>query len=285
VKTAAQPEMQDADRVPDAGTAVPVGAVTGREAGGRSRLRSLAWLWINGTRFAHGERDGRTRPRPEGAVKIVGPSPIRILLVGGDYAIGVGVATRAAALDGALARVVHEATGRGVIVENRSREQLRLRDLAASLGSIGAYSFDLVVCAPTFAEAARCPTLRPWRESADALLRVVRTTSDASVVLLGIPALLGAQPLALIARRRAAQINRVLQAVADRDDRAHAVEPPSIALHELATVSAADAYRDTAAAALQPLLRALAGSAGTPAAAASAQRSRALPHERLAWLR
>lgn len=203
-------------------------------------------------------RVAKSRIAPaEHDLRIAGPDPIRVLLVGGEYSVGFGAATRADALDGALARLLHVQTGRGVIVENRSEQHVRLHQLANSLGPAGAHTFDLVVWTPTFIEAARTLLRSRWVAGIELMLRRIETTSDATVVLMGVPRLLGAQPLAVLGRSRAAQINRLLRRIAGHHEQVLVVEPPAIALHSVEDTDGPSVYRDAAAAILPAVMHVL----------------------------
>lgn len=201
---------------------------------------------------------GADRPVPtERDVRLQGPHPIRVLLVGGDYAVGYGARTRIDALDGAIARLLHTRTGRGVIVENRSQRAIRLEHLASSLGPAGAHTFDLVVWTPTFEEGARAPLRSRWVTGLGLMLRKIESTSSASTVLMGFPSLLGAQPLAVLGRTRAIQINRVLRFTAARARRATFVVPPPIVLKDVPTLEGRSTYHDVAIQLLPHLVAAL----------------------------
>ena len=220
-------------------------------------LAGSVHLRARGSAFARRAQRDRLAPRDVSRIRIEGPEPIRVLLFGGDYAVGHGVATRAAAMDGAIADLLHERTGRGVTVENRSDDTVRLHELPDRLGPAGAADHDLVVWTPTFTEAARYMTLRPWRSSIEAMLVRIRQTSEAGVVLLGIPALQGPQPIAVLARRRSRQIEQVLRAIAERFPRTLVVDPPPLALREVRTVNGSDTYYAAAQRALPAMLEVL----------------------------
>ncbi|MFD1722389.1 hypothetical protein [Amnibacterium endophyticum] len=233
-----------------------------------SRRRASGWLAELSTR--RGRRsllrtEGRAltqvptaRAVPEESeVRVPGSDPIRVLLVGGEYSIGFGAASRADALDGALARLLHVRTGRGVIVENRAQHSVRLHQLAGSLGPAGAHTFDLVVWTPTFIEAATMLLRSRWTAGIELMLRRIESTSDAGVVLVGVPRLLGMQPLAVLGRSRAAQIARLLRRIADRHDQVLVAEPPPVALQDVDAADGPAVYREAAAELLPVVLELL----------------------------
>lgn len=216
-----------------------------RQRGLQARRGDRSLLQSEGKQLAH-MASTRTAP-PESDLRIPGSEPIRVLMIGGDYSVGFGATNRADALDGALARLLHVRTGRGVIVENRAQHLVRLHQLAGSLGPAGAHTFDLVVWTPTFIEAAALLLRSRWSAGIELMLRRIETTSDAAVVLVGVPRLLGSQPLAVLGRSRAAQINRLLARVAGRHDEVLVAEPPAIVLGEVDDADGPRVYRDAAA--------------------------------------
>jgi hypothetical protein len=192
-------------------------------------------------------------------VRIVGPAPIRVLVVGGEYAVGFGTDRREDALDGAIAALLHLRTGRGVTVENRSQHLVRLEQLAASLGPSGAHTYDVVIWTPTFIEATRVLLRTRIITGISLMLRKIQTTSSAGVVLVGFPSLVGHQPLAVVGRARAGQINRTLRTVAARFPSVIVAEPPAIPLATVDTVSGSQTYHDAAVAILPAVMELVSG--------------------------
>lgn len=229
-------------------------------------MRVALRLRRSGGEFVRATRAGQTHPPIGWRVAVVGSAPIRVLLLGGDYAVGYNVPTRALALDGAIADVLHELTGRGVIVENRSRPELPLERAAASIGAIGAHTFDLTVWTPTFTEASRHLLTRPWRRALHEILEVVRRTSDSGLIMLSVPMLLGPQPIAMLARFRAAAITREIRRVVARDPRALVVEPPALEMWQIENPDGRAVYRATAERMAPAMLHLLGISARTPVA-------------------
>ncbi|MGT2426094.1 hypothetical protein [Amnibacterium kyonggiense] len=231
----------------EAGRARRAGRTSGssRRKGLQGRLGDRSLLQSEGRQLTQAA-SARTAPA-ESELRVPGGDPIRVLMVGGEYSVGFGAATRADALDGALARLLHVRTGRGVIVENRAQHLVRVHQLAASLGPAGAHTFDLVVWTPTFIEAAALLLRSRWSAGIELMLRRIETTSDAAVVLVGVPRLLGSQPLAVLGRSRAAQINRLLTRIAARHEHVLLAEPPAIALGGVDEVDGPKVYREAAA--------------------------------------
>ena len=220
-----------------------------------SFLGSLVRLRIEGGRFVREVKEQHVLP-VDGRYAVVGPDPLRVLLFGGDYATGTNVRTRQDALDGAVAEVLHAQTGRGVIVENRSYPEVPLDRLVASLGASGAHTFDLVIWCPTFSEGVRRPRGASWRTALNRTIRFLRSTSDAGILLLGIPDLLGTQPLAQLARSRARALNGAIARVAAEHEDVLVVTPPPVDADMVAELDGRETYR-RAAATMAPALEQL----------------------------
>lgn len=144
----------------------------------------------------------------------VGPQPLRAVFIGGGLAMGYGVRTRDDAVDGAFARSLSDRLGRGVVLENRAAKHLRLEHTIASLGAIGAYSYDLVVWFPSFSDGIE--RLRPswWRNRLHTLVRELRTENEVPVLLTHMPVPAGLHPAALVARPWVRRLNRIIDQVA-----------------------------------------------------------------------
>lgn len=129
-------------------------------------------------------------PRPEDAphVRVDGPAPIRVLILGGGPAVGYGVRSHSAALTGQLARAVLAAAGRGASVHTRASAGARIADAAGLLDDRGARGYDAVVHLSGFADACfGSASTRPFRDLVT-LVDVLRGTGgpDLAIVLAGI---------------------------------------------------------------------------------------------------
>ena len=154
----------------------------------------------------------------------VGLDPIRILLIGAGTAAGYGVTDSAHALDGALADAVHLATGRGVVLENRTTPNVPINEVRASLGASGAHTFDVVVWAPTYLQVVERLSTNSWRRALTTLVDDLHADSDVDVVLLLLPHTTGRSPVAALARRWVPRINRVIEQVAAATERTSSAE-------------------------------------------------------------
>jgi hypothetical protein len=200
------------------------------------------------------------RPADEGRVLVVGPHPIRVLLVGAGLAPGYGVTDRKDALDGALGSRLAATTGRGVTVDHRTRPELPMSDTIALLGEVGAHTYDAVIWCPTFTELPFTPSFAVWtRRLADVVRRLETTgTRWTRLVLLGLPPLNGSPRLDRISSGWMSRINTRIRAVADRSSNTTFLQPPPVTVrdpHDLPL--GAEYYADVAqllTAHLHPLL-------------------------------
>jgi hypothetical protein len=138
--------------------------------------------------WADEAESGALRPEDAPHVRVDGPSPLRILIVGGGPAVGYGVRSHGMSLTGQLARNVFAATGRGVSVHTRASAGARISDAAALLDDRGARGYDAAVHLSGFADACfGTPSSRPFRDLVT-LVDVLRATGgpDLAIVLAGI---------------------------------------------------------------------------------------------------
>jgi hypothetical protein len=144
----------------------------------------------------------------------VGLDPVRVLVFGGGLAVGYGVRTRQDAVDGPLATMVAEATGRGVVLENRAVQHVGMQRTAASLGAAGTHTFHVAVWCPSFAEGIGRVRLATWRSELHAMIRELRVEQRVPLVLACMPELGGLHPAALVARPWIQRLNRAIHEVA-----------------------------------------------------------------------
>lgn len=141
---------------------------------------------------------------------VVGLDPLRVLVFGSGPLIGYGVTTRREAADGVLAELLAERTGRGVVVENRVRLNLPIREAVRSLGWAGTATFGVAVWAPRFGEELQHSNPGSCRSDVRAMLAEFREQSDIPLVLCHLPTPLGLDWRTLLRRPRVAHLNRVL---------------------------------------------------------------------------
>jgi len=85
------------------------------------------------------------RPLSHEMVRSSGPSPFRLLLIGGGAAVGYGVLSHDLALAGHLARGVTEVTGYGIDMDVMAEVDLRCRDLSALTADVDLERYDMVL--------------------------------------------------------------------------------------------------------------------------------------------
>lgn len=150
--------------------------------------------------------DGPRVPR----TLVVGLDPHRVLLFGSGPLIGYGVRTRNDAVDGHLARLLADRTGRGVVVESRVRLGLPVTDAVPSLGAAGTITFGVAVWAPRFGEELRHGNTERARTAIGAMLDRFRATSQIPLVLCHLPKPVGLDWRTTLRRPRVAAFNRAL---------------------------------------------------------------------------
>jgi hypothetical protein len=178
---------------------------------------------------------------------VVGNDPIRLLLFGGGIGVAYGVTSRQDAVDGPLARIMAERSGRGVVVENRAQQHVLLPDTAASLGGAGAHTFHAAIWFPSFADGLQRLSLRSWRIELTAMIAAVRAETAVPLVLTCVPVPIGTHPAALVARPWVLAINRVILGVAAEHDRTVAVATQPFVPRELGAVVTGPAYFEAVA--------------------------------------
>lgn len=156
-----------------------------------------------------------------------GPAPLRVLVFGAGLAVGYGVTSRDDALDGALVRLLTDRTGRGVVLENRARQHLRLSDAVESLGAVGTHTWEVAIWCPSFADGLERLRLTSWRNELHAMIREIRAAEPTPILLTHMAVPAGWHPAAVVARPWVLRINRVIDQVAAEHDAvlAVAVEP------------------------------------------------------------
>jgi hypothetical protein len=187
---------------------------------------------------------------------VVGLDPIRVLLFGSGPLIGYGVRERRHAVDGPLAELLAEATGRGVIVENRARLALPVAEAVHSLGGAGTATFAVAVWAPRFGEELQHSDPARSRRSVQAMLEQFRAESQVPLIVCHLPEPLGFDWRTLLRRPRVAGFNRMLTEEAAA---ARAVEAVAIGTYRPADAASTRSpwHRGFAEALVPPVLRAV----------------------------
>jgi hypothetical protein len=150
--------------------------------------------------------DGGTAMR----TMVVGLDPLRVLLFGSGPLIGYGVRERKDAVDGALARLLAERTGRGVIVESRVRLRLPIVEAVSSLGGAGTVTFGVAVWAPRFGEELQHSDVERARTAIRAMLHQFRAESNIPLVVCHLPKPIGLDWRTALRRPRLVAFNHAL---------------------------------------------------------------------------
>jgi hypothetical protein len=141
---------------------------------------------------------------------VVGLDPLRVLLFGSGPLIGYGVRTRRDAVDGHLAELLSESSGRGVIVESRVRLGLPIADAVGSLGGAGTATFAAAVWAPRFGEELQHSRTDRGRASIRTMLQQFRAQTQIPLVICHLPDPLGLDWRTLLRSPRVARFNEML---------------------------------------------------------------------------
>lgn len=162
--------------------------------------------------------------------KVVGPQPLRALIIGSGLALGGGSTTHNEALTGHLARALAVRTGRGAVVENRAGEHLHLDAAMADLGVVGAHSFELVVWCPSLLEGIRSPARGRLGQTLQDAIRFLRSTAatDGVIVLTTLPVPSRAGADEEIARLLVSRFIRAISRVAAEHPGVVVVEAPEL---------------------------------------------------------
>lgn len=135
-------------------------------------------------------------PKPEGPpeVRIAGPDPDRVLVIGGGIVVGYGVLSHDLGLIGHLARQVSRATGRGVEVDILADPELALSEVPGMLSGRNLSTYDAIILLVGVADALKRTPARSWRRMLSALMKNIfsRTAAGAHVFVAAV------QPVRLI---------------------------------------------------------------------------------------
>lgn len=205
-------------------------------------LRPVLRAW---EAWAADERD--SIPRPVGGPRAVadGPSPDRVLLVGGGAAVGWGVVSHELGLPGAVARALRAGTGRGAVVDVLVGERWGLSEIARELRDSSPCRYDVVVVVLGGADVLSCRTSRAWRDAIHELIEGWRSTAGwaTRLVVVEIPELgeiAGLHGAVLgWAERRAQELNEILRSRLATEAGVDVVRLPASPAHGVAPGHAA----------------------------------------------
>lgn len=206
-------------------------------------------------------RTARALPGDDPVVRVDGPDPDRVLLVGSGPVSGAGAPSHVQALPGTVARALAARTGHGAVVEALGRRVVRLDDLPAMLRGTRLERFDALVLVVGLFDAAEGAGTRSWSRSLRRRLDAIERDGarDAAVLLTRVPPMstIAARPgiATALVDREVRRLNRAIdRAAAERSRTGCAVLPPP---SPAAPLAAPDWYRacgEVLAEALLPLL-------------------------------
>lgn len=135
-----------------------------------------------------GEVDRLPRPRDAPESHSVGMNSDRVLILGGDPAVGWGVLSHELALPGALARALSRRTGRGADVYVVPIPRLKVCSALDELDKIKLYRYDALVITLGVNDAGDLTPLRAWERDLTSTLRMMgrRSSLDTRIFVAGL---------------------------------------------------------------------------------------------------
>lgn len=121
-------------------------------------------------------------PKPEGPpeIRIPGPDPDRILVVGGGIVVGYGVLSHDLGIIGHLARQISRSTGRGVDIDMVADPELALAEVESLLGDRSLIGYDAILLLLGVADALKRTPARTWRRTLQGLLQEMHRSTAAN---------------------------------------------------------------------------------------------------------
>jgi hypothetical protein len=151
-------------------------------------LAPLATRWARRVRE---ELDVLPHPTDGNRQFVAGPDPDRVLVLGDGPAIGFGVLTQELALPGQLARRLGKQTGRGVVVDVRSRHGITAAAAPGLLGAARMDHYDAVLVCVGSTDAYNLLSEERWRTDLAQLTDALRAATTPSTII----AVLAIRPL------------------------------------------------------------------------------------------
>jgi hypothetical protein len=188
------------------------GALTGT---GLSALLSAATRLSEKT--SHNGCGSSPRPPSRATLRIAGPSPYRVLLLGTGPVIGFGVLAHELALGGHLARRLAAVTDSGIDMDVVTEIGVHSRDLPTLLTDVDLAGYDLVILSIGFQDVIDRTRQDLWSAGIGVVLDLLRSHPGhvAPVLVIAIPQVSRVMRLesglGRVADRRAAELNLQLQ--------------------------------------------------------------------------
>ncbi len=219
-------------------------------------LLDLLRSWPLRRRLRTGIREFvRTAPRPprRAIVRLPGPDPLQVLLLGSGLAVGYGVRSSDDALDGHLASRLQARTGRGVVLTNLAEQDAPLREQLLSVSiSESLDLYDLVLWSPSTLDICSRRLPRGWRALLAELFAYASVSRE--VVVLALPLAHDGSEDVQEAVRLASRINDQLHRAAALFTNVRAVDVPTMPAPALGRpVFTSEYYRDVAEAVVRVL--------------------------------
>jgi hypothetical protein len=165
---------------------------------------------------------------------VAGPDPLRILVTGAGLATGYGVTHHDQTLAGPLATDIAHATGRGVIIDIRTRPLLPANRAIAQIGIDGAHGYHAAVFTPCYLEAPFAPGAGMPRHGAAIQQHLLDTGGPTlTLLMIGIPRPSRYSRLNVAAVEAATITNQAMRKNARADPQARYLTPPDFESLEL----------------------------------------------------
>ncbi len=140
------------------------------------------FFWCMFTAETRRQRSWRY-PAGPAVVRVAGPEPVRILVVGDGPAAGCGVLIHELGIAGGVARHVAEASTRGVEVTVDAQPLASARSTHARLGGCDLTGYDVIVVMLAATDACCLTPPRRWRESLTGLVQSLTASGAPSVLV------------------------------------------------------------------------------------------------------
>ncbi len=225
-------------------------------AGPKAREKSVA-EWRRGIETV-------LKPSDEPMVATGEDARVRVLILGGGAAVGLGVAAHTLALTGELARTLTRRTGRTVQVETVSEPALTVREARDRVDQLEGAPWDAVVLTLGFSDAYLLTPPASWRGALADLVAAITKASSAGteIVILGVNAIIapvlprGGVPTSAAAGH-AAKLNAASEGFCRDEPQAWFVPPVALPPSRTVRNSALRIYADCASAIADVLAPAL----------------------------
>lgn len=133
-------------------------------------------------------------PTGEPAVRVSGPDPDRLLIVGGGIAMGFGVLSHELGIAGHLARQIAASTGRGTDVDILAQPELTMSSVPEKLSGWTLSGYDAIILILGVTDSVKRTPSRRWRDAVAGAIDGVRDRAAAGTHVF----VVGVQPVRLL---------------------------------------------------------------------------------------